>query len=91
MISTLGDTEVPAIHPQINATEPDNPRTWSATSVVQIVASREKHGTNIRCVALHESYAARSLGVDARLDVKCKFYSIYYLYHEILSTFSLNN
>lgn len=60
------------MHPQLNATEPDNPRTWSATSVVQVSAMRERHGDILRCVAFHENYEAKSVPVEARLDVKCK-------------------
>ncbi|XP_049288535.1 uncharacterized protein LOC125766536 isoform X2 [Anopheles funestus] len=66
----LGDQEISPIHPQTNSTEPDNPRTWSAASVVQIPANKERHGTVLKCLALHESYAARSVAVEARLDVK---------------------
>ncbi|KAH8292457.1 hypothetical protein KR054_010297, partial [Drosophila jambulina] len=66
----LGDQEISPLHPQMNATEPDNPRTWSATSVVQVSAMRERHGDMLRCVAHHESYQAKSVMVDARLDVK---------------------
>ncbi|XP_053670698.1 uncharacterized protein LOC128721020 [Anopheles nili] len=66
----LGDQEISPIHPQTNSTEPDNPRTWSAASVVQLPASKERHGTIVKCLALHESYAARSVAVEARLDVK---------------------
>uniref|UniRef100_A0A182QVU9 Ig-like domain-containing protein n=1 Tax=Anopheles farauti TaxID=69004 RepID=A0A182QVU9_9DIPT len=66
----LGDQEISPIHPQTNSTEPDNPRTWSAASVVQIPASKERHGIVLKCLALHESYAARSVAVEARLDVK---------------------
>ncbi|XP_055388210.1 hemicentin-1, partial [Condylostylus longicornis] len=66
----LGDQEITPLGPQINSTEPDNRRTWSATSVVQIPASRDRHGILIKCVALHESYAAKSVTVEGRLDVK---------------------
>ncbi|XP_041766810.1 uncharacterized protein LOC121590835 [Anopheles merus] len=66
----LGEQEISPIHPQTNSTEPDNPRTWSAASVVQIPANKERHGTVLKCLALHESYSARSVAVEARLDVK---------------------
>uniref|UniRef100_A0A1I8M182 Ig-like domain-containing protein n=1 Tax=Musca domestica TaxID=7370 RepID=A0A1I8M182_MUSDO len=66
----LGDQEIEPIHPQTNATEPDNPRTWSATSVVQLTAMRERHGDILRCLAYHESYTAKTVPVEARLDVK---------------------
>jgi hypothetical protein len=68
----LGDQEVSALHPQTNATEPDNPKTWSAASVVQIPANKERHGNTLKCLAFHESYSARSFGVEARLDIRCK-------------------
>lgn len=70
--SPAGDQEISPLHPQMNSTEPDNPRTWSATSVVQVSAMRERHGDMLRCVAHHESYQAKSVMVDARLDVKCE-------------------
>ncbi|XP_055635202.1 irregular chiasm C-roughest protein isoform X2 [Toxorhynchites rutilus septentrionalis] len=66
----LGDHELSALHPQINSTEPDNPRTWSAASVVQIPANKDRHGVILKCLAIHESYAARSVAVEARLDVR---------------------
>lgn len=69
---STGDQEISPIHPQLNATEPDNTRTWSATSVVQVSAMRERHGDILRCVAYHENYEAKSVPVEARLDVKCK-------------------
>lgn len=55
----------------MNATEPDNSRTWSASSVVQVPAVRERHGDLLRCVAYHESYAAKSVSVEAKMDIKC--------------------
>ncbi|XP_037897007.1 irregular chiasm C-roughest protein isoform X2 [Glossina fuscipes] len=66
----LGDQEIEPIHLQTNITEPDNPRTWSATSVVQLTAMRERHGDILRCLAFHESYTAKSVPVEARLDIK---------------------
>ncbi|XP_075148408.1 uncharacterized protein LOC142222260 [Haematobia irritans] len=66
----LGDQEIEPIHPQTNSTEPDNARTWSATSVVQLTAMRERHGDILRCLAYHESYTAKTVPVEARLDVK---------------------
>lgn len=72
-LSLSGDQEISPIHPQVNATEPDSTRTWSATSVVQVSAMRERHGDMLRCVAFHENYEAKSVPVEARMDVKCKF------------------
>lgn len=69
----IGDQEISPLHPQTNATEPDNPRTWSAASVVQIPVTRERHGEIIKCLAIHESYAAKSVVVEAKMDVKCEF------------------
>lgn len=71
-LSPTGDQEISPIHPQVNATEPDSTRTWSATSVVQVSAMRERHGDMLRCVAFHENYEAKSVPVEARMDVKCK-------------------
>lgn len=67
-----GDQELQPLHTQANKREASNNRTWSATSMVQIPAARERHGETIKCVALHESYPSKSLSVDAKLDVKCK-------------------
>jgi CD80-like C2-set immunoglobulin domain len=69
----LGDQEITPLHPQANSTEPDNPKTWSAASVVQIPATKERHGMPLRCLAYHEYYSARTVGVEARMDVRCKF------------------
>lgn len=68
----LGDQEITPLHPQTNATEPDNPRTWSAASVVQVPINKERHGGTLKCLAFHESYTARSNGVEARMNVRCK-------------------
>lgn len=66
-----------ALHPQTNATEPDNPRIWSAASVVQIPITRERHGQMLKCVAIHDSYDSsdHTEAVSAKLDVKCTFTS----------------
>ncbi|XP_055848314.1 hemicentin-2 isoform X1 [Episyrphus balteatus] len=66
----LGDQELMPLGPQANSTEPDNLRTWSASSVVQVSAMRERHGEMLRCVAFHESYSAKSVAVGARMDIK---------------------
>lgn len=70
--NNIGDQELLPLHPQTNSTEPDNPRTWSAASVVQVPATREKHGATLKCLAFHVSYPARAIPVEARLDVRCK-------------------
>lgn len=75
----LGDQEIAPLHPQTNSTEPDNPRTWSAASVVQIPATKERHGVPLKCLAFHEYYSARTVGVEARMDVRCKFFTFIYL------------
>ncbi|KAG5681586.1 hypothetical protein PVAND_011002 [Polypedilum vanderplanki] len=66
----LGDQEIAPLHPQTNATEPDNPRTWSAASVVQIPATKERHGMPLKCVAYHDYYSMRTVQVEARMDVR---------------------
>lgn len=68
----LGDQEIAPLHPQANSTEPDNPRTWSAASVVQIPATKERHLMPLKCLAFHEFYSARTVGVEAKLDVRCE-------------------
>lgn len=72
----IGEQEIDSIHSQTNATEPDNPRTWSATAVVQVTAMRERHGDILRCLSFHESYTAKSVPVEARLDIKCELMTI---------------
>lgn len=69
----LGDQEIAPLHPQANSTEPDNPRTWSAASVVQVPATKERHGMPLKCLAFHEYYSARTVGVEARMDVRCEY------------------
>lgn len=68
----LDEQELAPMHSQTNATEPDSPRTWSATSVVQVPTNKERHRNSLRCVALHESYSSKSAFVEAKLDVRCK-------------------
>lgn len=72
---STGNQEIAPLHPQINASEPDNLRTWSAASVVQIPTTRERHGQMLRCLAVHDSYAAtdHTMAVEAKLDVKCEW------------------
>uniref|UniRef100_A0A8D8Z044 Kin of IRRE-like protein 3 n=1 Tax=Cacopsylla melanoneura TaxID=428564 RepID=A0A8D8Z044_9HEMI len=65
----LGDDEIVAKSNQSNSPEVDNRRTWSAVSIVEIAAEKAMNGRMLRCVALHESYPAKSMGVDVRLDV----------------------
>lgn len=87
----LGDQEIAPLHPQANSTEPDNPRTWSAASVVQIPATKERHGLLLKCLAFHEYYSARTVGVEARMDVRCKLnpfvLAFIFIYH-VLSIFA---
>lgn len=70
-----GDQELQPLHAQINKREPGSNRTWSAITTVQIAASRDRHGETIRCVAVHETYVTKTLTVDVKLDVKCKYRS----------------
>lgn len=73
-ISRTGNQELSPLQPDTNATEPDSPRTWAVASVVQIPTARERHGEKLKCVAIHESYAARSVAVEAKMDVKCEYH-----------------
>lgn len=73
------------MQPDTNATEPDSPRTWAVSSVIQIPTARERHGEKLKCVALHESYAAKSVAVEAKMDVKCEYkFSFFYLFFFVL-------
>jgi CD80-like C2-set immunoglobulin domain len=84
----LGDQEIMPLHPQTNSTEPDNPKTWSAASVVQIPATKKRHGMPLKCLSFHEYYSARTVGVEARMDVRCEFQNLinisdsFYLVHQ---------
>ncbi|KAJ9592666.1 hypothetical protein L9F63_015662, partial [Diploptera punctata] len=69
----LDNEEVTHNANQSNATELDNPRTWVAMSVLDINFSKDQHGKNLKCVALHESYPTKSQMIDVRLDVRCKY------------------
>ncbi|KAK6632217.1 hypothetical protein RUM44_007248 [Polyplax serrata] len=55
---------------QSNAPEVDNNRTWVATSLLDIVYTKDLYGRTLRCVALHKSYPKESQEVQVRLDVK---------------------
>ncbi|KAL1457424.1 hypothetical protein WDU94_007658 [Cyamophila willieti] len=68
----LGDEELVAKSNQSNSPEVDNRRTWSAVSIVEIAAEKAMNARMLKCVALHESYPAKSMGVDVRLDITCK-------------------
>lgn len=77
------------MQPDTNATEPDSPRTWAVSSVVQIPTARERHGEKLKCVAIHESYAARSVAVEAKMDVKCEYYENTNVVHNIFFAASI--
>ncbi|XP_043281902.1 kin of IRRE-like protein 2 isoform X3 [Venturia canescens] len=68
----LGDTEVRTLRPQVNATEIDNPRTWSTKSVCDILAERSRYGHPIRCVAIHPAYVSPTMSssTEVRFDVR---------------------
>lgn len=68
----LGDQELLVGSKQTNAPEPDNNRTWVATSTLDIVYTKDSYGRKLKCVALHKSYPKESQETVARLDVKCK-------------------
>lgn len=70
----LGDQEIAPLHPQTNSTEPDQPRVFSATSVVQLPATKERHSKILKCVSYHDYYSSRTVAIEAKLDVRCKFY-----------------
>lgn len=71
--SFLDLNEITPARRQTNTTEMDNPRTWLATSILELTISKENHGRILRCVAVHESYSTKSSSVEVRLDVMCKF------------------
>ncbi|XP_039280051.1 irregular chiasm C-roughest protein isoform X2 [Nilaparvata lugens] len=65
----VGDEDVTSASRQSDAPETDNPKTAAAASLLEILLDKDRHGQTLRCVALHESYPTKSLGVEARLDV----------------------
>ncbi|XP_057318391.1 kin of IRRE-like protein 2 isoform X1 [Microplitis mediator] len=65
----LRDTELRTTRPQVNATEIDNPRTWSTRSVCDIEADRSRYGHLIRCEANHPAYPTKTSNVEVRFDV----------------------
>ncbi|XP_046434490.1 kin of IRRE-like protein 2 isoform X1 [Neodiprion fabricii] len=68
----LGETEIRPLRPQVNSTEKENPRTWMARSVVDVLAERSRYGEPIRCVAQHAAYAnpSSTLATEVRFDVR---------------------
>lgn len=65
----LGDEDVTSKSNQSNSPEMENPRTWVASSILDITVEKSHHARNLRCTALHESYPAKSQSVEVRLDV----------------------
>ncbi|XP_069682757.1 irregular chiasm C-roughest protein isoform X1 [Periplaneta americana] len=66
----LGEDEITTNTNQSNSTELDNPRTWVATSVLELSFTKEQHGRMLKCVALHESYSTKSQLIEVRLNVR---------------------
>ncbi|XP_072156592.1 irregular chiasm C-roughest protein isoform X2 [Bemisia tabaci] len=65
----LGDQELVPRGNQTNVPEADNNRTWVASSVLETSVEKIQHGRILRCVAIHESYPAKSQSIEVRLDV----------------------
>jgi hypothetical protein len=68
-----GDEVVQNTGNQTATREQDKPKTWSASSVLDLSVVRRHHGRNLRCVAVHDSYPSKSLDVDVKLDVRCEY------------------
>jgi hypothetical protein len=73
VLLTTGDEEVTSSTNQSNSTELDNPRTWVATSVLELGFTKQQHGRMLKCVALHESYSTKSQVIEVRLNVRCEY------------------
>lgn len=71
-VDVVGEEDVTKLSNQSNSPEMDNPRTWVSSSVLEIPLSKDHHGNSLRCVALHESYPAKSQTVEVRLDITCE-------------------
>ncbi|XP_054284580.1 irregular chiasm C-roughest protein-like isoform X1 [Macrosteles quadrilineatus] len=65
----LGEVDVTNMSSQSNSPEIDNPRTWVASSVLEISLDKDHHQRSLRCVAVHESYPAKSQSAEVRLDI----------------------
>lgn len=72
MLLVAGEEEITSSMNQSNSTELDNPRTWVATSVLELSFTKQQHGRVLKCVALHESYSTKSQVIEVRLNVRCK-------------------
>ncbi|XP_049831432.1 irregular chiasm C-roughest protein isoform X1 [Schistocerca gregaria] len=66
----LGEEDVTSQSSLSTAKEADNPRTWVAHSVLQLRVARARHGSPLKCVALHGSYSSGSADTEVRLDVR---------------------
>jgi len=71
-VLVTGEEEIKSSMNQSNSTELDNPKTWVATSVLELSFTKQQHGRMLKCVALHDSYSTKSLAIEVRLNVKCK-------------------
>jgi hypothetical protein len=72
VLLVAGEEEITTSMNQSNSTELDNPRTWVATSVLELSFTKQQHGRMLKCVALHESYSTKSQVIEVRLNVRCK-------------------
>ncbi|XP_025835000.1 peroxidasin isoform X1 [Agrilus planipennis] len=61
--------EIRSPRKQTNSTELDNPKTWMATSLLELAITKDSHGRLLKCVAYHESYPSKSASTEVRLNV----------------------
>ncbi|KAL7637906.1 UNVERIFIED_CONTAM: hypothetical protein RMT77_011519 [Armadillidium vulgare] len=67
----LGSEELPtSSYNQSNVTEVDRPKTWTAISVLQTSFRKGDHGRPLRCVSIHEAFAAKNKDATIALDVQ---------------------
>uniref|UniRef100_A0A2P2I5N8 Kin of IRRE-like protein 3 n=1 Tax=Hirondellea gigas TaxID=1518452 RepID=A0A2P2I5N8_9CRUS len=67
----IGSEELPSnTYNHSNSTEPDRPKLWRSMSVLHTSYVKADHGRQVRCLAVHEAYEARSLDVSVLLDVQ---------------------
>lgn len=69
----VDDEELVSRSNQTSFPEEGTNRTFMAISTLEAYVNKSHRGRTIRCVAIHESYASKSLSVNVKLDITCKY------------------
>lgn len=72
-IRVSADDEELASSNQTNLPEEGTNRTFMAMSTLEVYVNKSHRGRMIRCVAIHESYASKSVSISVKLDITCKY------------------